>query len=85
VLSLYVRDKVADHAPPKSLPRERWLTREEGARFVIKAWRYREKQNYRATDRRTRKHIAKFALVALYTFRLPTTSSSPGNGTFNTN
>jgi integrase len=53
--------------PPKSLPRERWLTREEAARFVIKAWRYREKQNYRATDRRTRKHIAKFALVALYT------------------
>jgi len=49
--------------PPRSLPRERWLTREEAARFVIKAWRYRDRLNFR----RTRKHIAKFALVALYT------------------
>jgi integrase len=49
--------------PPKSPPRERWLTREEAAHFIIEAWRYRDKR----ADRRTRKHVAKFALVALYT------------------
>jgi integrase len=49
--------------PPRSLPRERWLTREEAARFVIKAWRYKDRVNFR----RVRKHIARFALVALYT------------------
>jgi integrase len=49
--------------PAKSLPRERWLTREEAARLLIEAWRYSDARN----GRRTRKHIAKFALVALYT------------------
>jgi integrase len=50
--------------PARSLPRERWLTREEAGRFVIKAWRFRDKAR---AGRRTRKHVAKFALVALYT------------------
>jgi hypothetical protein len=49
--------------PPKSAPRERWLTREEAARFVINAWRYRDPLHFR----RVRNHVAKFALVALYT------------------
>src|SRR5208282_1863746 len=53
--------------PDRSLPRERWLTRSEAARLIWAAWRYREVQNYRATDRRTRQHIARFILVALYT------------------
>jgi integrase len=53
--------------PAKSLPRERWLTRSEAARLVWRAWRYREQQNFRGTDRRTRKHVARFILVALYT------------------
>lgn len=52
--------------PPKSAPRERWLTRQEAAQLIRSAWRYREKQNFRATDRYTRKHVAKFMLVASY-------------------
>ena len=42
--------------PPKSVPRERWLTRPEAARLLRAAWR----------NKRTR-HVAKFILVALYT------------------
>jgi hypothetical protein len=53
--------------PPDRPPRERWLTRSEAARLVRAAWRYREVQKGRATDRRSRQHIAKFILVALYT------------------
>lgn len=53
--------------PSRRQPRERWLTRSEAARLVLRARRYREHQNYRATNRATRKHIARFILVALYT------------------
>jgi integrase len=52
--------------PRKSLPRERWLTRDEAAALIRAAWRYREKQNHRATDRHTRRHVARFMLVARY-------------------
>jgi integrase len=52
--------------PPKSAPRERWLTRQEAAQLIRAAWRYRELQNFRATDRHTRRHVAKFMLVASY-------------------
>jgi integrase len=50
--------------PPRNPPRERWLTRDEAARLVIKAWRFRDKAR---AGRRTRQHVAKFAIVALYT------------------
>lgn len=52
--------------PERSPPRERWLTRSEAAQLILSAWRYREVQNYRATDRRTRKHVARFMTVARY-------------------
>lgn len=52
--------------PPRPLARERWLTRSEAAALILAAWRYREKQNHRATDRRTRKHVARFMIVARY-------------------
>lgn len=52
--------------PPKSAPRERWLTREEAAHLILTAWRYREQQNFRATERRTRQHVARFMIVARY-------------------
>jgi integrase len=52
--------------PPKSAPRERWLTRSEAAQLILSAWRYREVQNFRATDRYTRRHVARFMLVASY-------------------
>jgi integrase len=53
--------------PPERPARERWLSRSEAARLVWAAWRYREVQKGRPTDRRSRQHIAKFILVALYT------------------
>jgi integrase len=53
--------------PAAAAPRERWLTRSEAARLVWAAWRYREVQKGFATGRRSRQHIARFVLVALYT------------------
>jgi integrase len=55
--------ELSDKAPP----RERWLTRSEAARLVWAAWRYREVQKGHATGRRSRQHVARFILVALYT------------------
>jgi integrase len=53
---------------PEAAPaRERWLTREEAAALLWAAWRYREVQKGKPTGRRSRQHIAKFILLALYT------------------
>jgi len=53
--------------PQERPPRERWLTRAEAARLIWSAWRYREIQKGKATDRRSRRHVAKFILLSLYT------------------
>jgi hypothetical protein len=53
--------------PPERPPRERWLTRSEAARLIWSAWSYREMQKGRQTYRRSRQHVARFILVALYT------------------
>jgi integrase len=53
--------------PPERPARERWLTRSEAARLIWSAWRYREVQKGQPTDRRSRRHVARFILVALYT------------------
>lgn len=53
--------------PDKSLPRERWLTHSEAARLIWAAWRYREIQKGKPTEKRSRRHVARFILVALYT------------------
>lgn len=53
--------------PPKSQPRQRFLTRQEAAGLIRAAWRYREIQKGKETDRRTRRHVARFVLVGLYT------------------
>jgi integrase len=53
--------------PPRSPPRERWLTRQEAARLTWSAYRYREIQKGVPTDRRSRRHIARFILIGLYT------------------
>jgi integrase len=53
--------------PEKSEPRQDWLTRQEAARLIWAAWRYREVQNFRATDRHTLRHVARFILIGLYT------------------
>lgn len=52
--------------PEKGGARERWLTRSEAAHLILTTWRYRELQNFRATDRHTRRHVARFMLVASY-------------------
>lgn len=53
--------------PPAGAGRDRWLTRSEAARLIWAAWRYREKQGSINAGRRTRQHVARFILVALYT------------------
>lgn len=56
--------------PPKGLPRERWLTRSEVAKLVWAAWRYRRTTNGRSgagDDWGSRKHLARFILIAAYT------------------
>lgn len=52
--------------PPKAPPRERWLTRAEAAKLILTAWRYREAQGGPMAGRRTRKHVARFMVVARY-------------------
>lgn len=53
--------------PERGAARERWLTRSEVAKLIWSAWRYREVQKGHATGRRSRQHVARFILVALYT------------------
>jgi integrase len=53
--------------PEKGEPRERWLTRSEAARLLWAAWRLREKQNGKLTDRPTAQHVGRFILTGLYT------------------
>lgn len=53
--------------PPREERRVRWLTRDEAARLIRAAWRRREVQRGRETERRPWRHIARFILVALYT------------------
>lgn len=53
--------------PPASRPRDRWLTRSEAARLLWAAWRYRETQKGNLTRRYSRRHVARFVLVACYT------------------
>jgi hypothetical protein len=53
--------------PAERPPRDRWLTRSEAARLIWSAWRYREVQKGKRTGRRSRQHVARFILIALYT------------------
>ena len=62
--------------PPKGLPRDRWLSRDEAAALIWACWRYREQQTVHrgrqkgqqiATDKRPLRHLARFILIGLYT------------------
>lgn len=53
--------------PQKGASRERWITRSEAARLLRAAWRYREVQKGKPTGRYSRRHVARFILVGLYT------------------
>ena len=51
---------------PKS--RERWLTRDEAAKILWRAWRARKKTKHKGSrGRHTHRHIARYILVGLYT------------------
>lgn len=63
----YCRETVEVTLPEASEPRDRWLTRSEAARMIWAAWRYREVQKDLPTGRKSRQHVARFILVALYT------------------
>jgi integrase len=53
--------------PAKAPARERWVSRSEAARLIWAAWRYRQPQRGKETPRKSRQHIARFIIVALYT------------------
>ncbi|WP_316194495.1 site-specific integrase [Bradyrhizobium sp. SZCCHNRI3052] len=62
--------------PPKGVPRDRWLTRQEAAALIWHCWRHREKQTIHSgaskgdpvsTNRRPLRHVARFILIGLYT------------------
>jgi integrase len=63
----YCEKVVSVVLPEKAVGRKRWCTRCEAAKLLWTAWRFREKQKGQVTDRRTRRHVARFLLVALYT------------------
>jgi len=63
----YCREVVEVTLPDAADPRDRWLTRSEAARLIWAAWRFREEQKGHPTGRRSRRHVARFILVALYT------------------
>ncbi len=53
--------------PDRAQSRDRWLTRSEAAALIWSAWRYREVQKGKPTGRRSRRHVARFILIAIYT------------------
>lgn len=65
----HVRKIVKVTLPPRAPARERWLSRAEAAKLLRAAWRYREMQRGTETLRYTRRHVARFILVALYAGR----------------
>jgi hypothetical protein len=61
-------DRVVSVVLPDKRPgRDRWLTCDEAARLIWSAWRYREVQKGHLTGRYSRRHVARFILVGLYT------------------
>ncbi|WP_262029241.1 tyrosine-type recombinase/integrase [Microvirga sp. Mcv34] len=61
------REMVKVTLPDKSNGRERWLARHEAARMLLAAWRKREFQKGRETDKYCARHVARFLLVGLRT------------------
>jgi integrase len=61
-------DRIISVVLPDRRPgRGRWLTRSEAAQLIWAAWRYRELQKGHPTGRYSRRHVARFILVGLYT------------------
>jgi integrase len=53
--------------PPKSIGRQRWLTRSDAARLLLAAWRAKQVMRGQNTLRSVGRHVARFILVGLYT------------------
>jgi integrase len=63
-----VQTRFSPVLPDAPKARERWLTRDEAAKILWRAWRERKKtKNDGSKGRHTRRHIARFILVGLYT------------------
>lgn len=52
--------------PPRRPARDVWMTKPEAARLILTTWRYRDAQGGPMAGRRTRKHVARFMIVARY-------------------
>jgi integrase len=65
----HIRVVISVPLPPRRPARERWLTRSEAARLVLAAWRAKDEQSGKTKTRYTRRHVARFILVALYAGR----------------
>ena len=61
------REVVEVVLPEKGEPNTRWLTRDEIARLVWEAWRFRENPTENFSGRKSRQHVARFILIAVYT------------------
>lgn len=62
--------RIAVPLPDKPVARDTWLTRAEAARLIWAAWRYKEPEEGLANGRsarHTRRHLARFILMGLYT------------------
>jgi integrase len=53
--------------PRKAVSREKWCTRSQVAKLIWIAWRSRELQDGKPTNRRPWRHVAKFLLITAYT------------------
>lgn len=63
----FIESSPAVVLPERGQSRERWMTRDEAARLLWTAWRSQEKQRGDRTRKWTRRHVARFILVGLYT------------------
>jgi integrase len=63
-----VQTRFSPVLPDAPETRQRWLTRDEAAKILWRAWRARKKTKLDGSKgRHTRRHIARFILVGLYT------------------
>lgn len=65
----HVREVIKVKLPKRAPGRDRWLMRTEAAKLIRHCWRYREIQLDEQTSRFSRRHVAKFCIVGLYTGR----------------
>lgn len=75
-LGHFRKERFIEYVPHIEMPeagaaRDVWLTRNEVAKLVRAAWRLKEVQEGKVTNRHTARHIARFILATLYTVSRP--------------